>query len=43
VITGLDDYIIVDEGDVLLIHPKSREQEIKGIVGSLNHSGTKDT
>ena len=29
VIAGLDDYIIVDEGDVLLICPKSREQEIK--------------
>ena len=24
-------YIIVDEGDVLLIYPKSMEQEIKGI------------
>jgi mannose-1-phosphate guanylyltransferase len=29
VIAGLDDYIVVDEGDVLLICPKSREQEIK--------------
>lgn len=29
VVAGLDDYIIVDEGDVLLICPKSREQEIK--------------
>ena len=28
---GLDNYIIVDEGDVLLIYPKSMEQEIKGI------------
>jgi len=35
VITGLHDYIIVDEGDVLLIHPKSREQEIKGIVAKV--------
>ncbi len=35
VITGLSDYIIVDEGDVLLIHPKSREQEIKGIVAKV--------
>jgi len=35
VITGLSDYIIVDEGDVLLIHPKSKEQEIKGIVAKL--------
>lgn len=29
VVAGLDDYIIVDEGDVLMICPKSREQEIK--------------
>ena len=28
---GLDNYIIVDEGDVLLIYPKSMEQEIKGV------------
>ncbi len=31
VIAGLDDYIVVDEGDVLLICPKSREQEIKAL------------
>lgn len=31
VIKGLEDYIVVDEGDVLLIHPKSKEQEIKKI------------
>lgn len=31
VIAGLDDYIIVDEGDVLLVCPKSREQEIKAL------------
>lgn len=31
VIKGLDDYIVVDEGDVLLIWPKSQEQEIKSI------------
>lgn len=29
VIGGLEDYIVVDEGDILLIWPKSREQEIK--------------
>ena len=29
VIGGLDDYIVVDEEDVLLIYPKNREQEIK--------------
>jgi mannose-1-phosphate guanylyltransferase len=26
---GLEDYIVVDEGDVLMIYPKSKEQEIK--------------
>jgi mannose-1-phosphate guanylyltransferase len=31
VVGGLDDYIIVDEDDVLLIWPKSREQEIKQV------------
>jgi mannose-1-phosphate guanylyltransferase len=28
-IRGLEDYIIVDEGDVLMIYPKDKEQEIK--------------
>lgn len=37
VITGLNDFIVVDEGDVLLIHPKSREQEIKAIVQTLEN------
>lgn len=31
VIGGLDDFIVVDEGDVLLIYPKNREQEIKAL------------
>ena len=31
VIKGLDDYIVIDEGDVLLIYPKSEEQEIKKV------------
>ncbi len=31
VINGLHDYIVVDEEDVLLIFPKSKEQEIKKI------------
>ena len=31
VVKGLDDFIIVDENDVLLIYPKSKEQEIKQI------------
>ncbi len=29
VIRGLQDYLIIDEGDVLLVYPKSQEQEIK--------------
>jgi len=36
VIDGLDDYIIVDKDSVLLIYPKSKEQEIKGVVSKLN-------
>jgi mannose-1-phosphate guanylyltransferase len=35
VIDGLSDYIIVDRDDVLLIYPKNKEQEIKGIVARL--------
>ena len=35
VIKDLEDYIIVDEDDVLLIHPKSKEQEIKAITKSI--------
>jgi mannose-1-phosphate guanylyltransferase len=31
VIDGLNDFIIVDKDDVLLIYPKSKEQEIKAI------------
>jgi len=31
ILKGLDDYIVVDEEDVLLIFPKSKEQEIKEI------------
>jgi len=31
VIRGLDNYIIVDDGEVLLIYPKSEEQEIKQV------------
>jgi mannose-1-phosphate guanylyltransferase len=36
VIDGLKDYIIVDKENVLLIYPKSKEQDIKKIVGKLN-------
>ncbi|NRB64814.1 MAG: mannose-1-phosphate guanylyltransferase [Saprospiraceae bacterium] len=32
VINGLYDFIVDDEGDILLNHPKSREQEIKAII-----------
>ncbi len=35
VIKGLKDFIIVDEGDVLLIYPKDKEQEIKEITASI--------
>lgn len=31
VIKGLDNYIVVDDGEVLLIYPKSEEQEIKQV------------
>ena len=31
VIDGLDDYIIVDNDSVLMIYPKSKEQDIKRI------------
>ncbi len=31
VLKDLSDYIVVDEGDVLLIYPKSKEQEIKQV------------
>lgn len=36
---GLDDYIIIDEGDALLIYPKSKEQEIKKVVSNIGKSG----
>lgn len=35
IIDGLDDFIVVDKDNVLLIYPKSKEQEIKGIVKQL--------
>lgn len=31
VIKGLNDYIVVDDGKVLLIYPKQNEQDIKGV------------
>lgn len=36
VIEGLENYIIVDEGNVLLIYPKSKEQTIKSVVTEIN-------
>ncbi|MBK7937513.1 MAG: mannose-1-phosphate guanylyltransferase [Lewinellaceae bacterium] len=33
VLKDLSDYIVVDEGDVLLVYPKSKEQEIKQVTG----------
>jgi len=35
VIKGLDNYIVVDDGNVLLIYPKSDEQEIKQVASSM--------
>lgn len=35
VVDGLNDYIIIDEDDVLLIYPKSKEQEIKQVRKSI--------
>jgi mannose-1-phosphate guanylyltransferase len=37
VIDGLNDFIIVDKDDVLLIYPKSKEQEIKGIAKKISN------
>lgn len=31
VLKGLDDFIVIDEGDILMVVPKSQEQEIKQI------------
>lgn len=36
VIDGLNDYIVVDKENVLLIYPKSKEQDIKKVVSKLN-------
>ncbi len=42
VVKDMSDYIIVDEGDVLLIYPKSKEQEIKKITSEVRkHYGKK--
>ncbi|WP_276091074.1 mannose-1-phosphate guanylyltransferase [Pedobacter sp. JY14-1] len=36
VIRGLDNFIVVDEGNALLIYPKSQEQEIKEVVKEMS-------
>lgn len=42
VIDGLQDYIIVDKKDVLLIYPKSKEQDIKKVLNKVKDAfGTK--
>ena len=37
VIKGLEDYIVIDEEDVLLIYPKSEEQDIKALRQSIEN------
>ena len=41
VIKGLQDYIIIDEEDVLLVFPKSEEQEIKALRKSISNADFK--
>jgi mannose-1-phosphate guanylyltransferase len=41
VIRGLDDFIVVDDGNALLIYPKSKEQEIKQVTETLKKTGKK--
>ena len=42
VLRGLDDFIVIDEGDVLMIYPKSKEQEIKELTERIkNETGDK--
>lgn len=38
VVDGISDYIIVDKEDVLLIYPKSKEQDIKQIRGAVTEN-----
>ena len=37
VIKGLENYLIIDEADVLIIHPLALEQEIKSITEQIKH------
>lgn len=39
VLRDIDNYIIVDEGDILMIYPKSKEQEIKQVTKNLKENG----
>ncbi len=39
VLRGLDDFIVVDENEVLLIYPKDKEQEIKQVTTVLKQMG----
>lgn len=38
VVDGLNDYIVVDKKDVLMIYPKSKEQDIKQIVSKVKEN-----
>jgi mannose-1-phosphate guanylyltransferase len=42
VLRDIDNYIIVDEEDVLIIYPKSKEQEIKAVTKGLEADGKGD-
>lgn len=42
VLRDIDNYIIVDEEDVLMIYPKSKEQEIKALTKDLEQTGRKE-
>jgi mannose-1-phosphate guanylyltransferase len=41
IIDGLNDYIVVEHGDVLLIYPKVKEQDIKKVVSNIDFLGVK--
>ena len=38
IIAELSDYIVIDEGDVLLIYPRDKEQEIKSLRNALSET-----
>jgi mannose-1-phosphate guanylyltransferase len=41
VLRGLDDFIVVDDGNALLIYPRAKEQEIKQVTEILKKTGKK--